>query len=83
LKRIQALQDRRACTKDYRIEFNLSFWAILGINWKFYFWIFCRLETCVSSKERIRESISKKYRNFHIPWEWMMDTGLIGQVRNT
>ncbi|CAJ2652591.1 unnamed protein product [Trifolium pratense] len=40
-----------------------------------------RLETSVSSKERIRESISKKYRNFHIPWEWMMDTGLIGQMK--
>ncbi|XP_073221056.1 INCREASED PETAL GROWTH ANISOTROPY 1-like protein 1 isoform X2 [Cicer arietinum] len=40
-----------------------------------------RLERSVSSKERIRESTSKKYRNFHIPWEWMMDTGLIGQMK--
>ncbi|KAL5102342.1 hypothetical protein RYX36_006669 [Vicia faba] len=40
-----------------------------------------RLERCVSSKEKIRESTSKKYRNFHIPWEWMMDTGLIGQMK--
>lgn len=39
------------------------------------------LEGSVSSKERIRESSSKKYRNFHIPWEWMMDTGLIGQIK--
>ncbi|XP_039689999.1 protein CHUP1, chloroplastic isoform X2 [Medicago truncatula] len=40
-----------------------------------------RLEGSVSSKERIRESSSKKYRNFHIPWEWMMDTGLVGQIK--
>ncbi|XP_058744685.1 protein CHUP1, chloroplastic isoform X2 [Vicia villosa] len=40
-----------------------------------------RLERSVSSKEKIRESTSKKYRNFHIPWEWMMDTGLIGQMK--
>lgn len=39
------------------------------------------MERSVSSKEKIRESTSKKYRNFHIPWEWMMDTGLIGQVK--
>ncbi|CAK8537831.1 unnamed protein product [Lathyrus sativus] len=40
-----------------------------------------RLERSVSSKEKIREITSKKYRNFHIPWEWMMDTGLIGQMK--
>ncbi|XP_057439922.1 protein CHUP1, chloroplastic isoform X2 [Lotus japonicus] len=40
-----------------------------------------RLERSVSTKERTRESTSKKYRNFHIPWEWMLDTGLIGQMK--
>ncbi|KAK7300917.1 hypothetical protein RJT34_11769 [Clitoria ternatea] len=40
-----------------------------------------RLERSVSAKERIRESTSKRYRNFHIPWEWMLDTGLIGQMK--
>ncbi|KOM47416.1 hypothetical protein LR48_Vigan07g112000 [Vigna angularis] len=40
------------------------------------------LERSVSAKERMRESISKRYRNFHIPWEWMLDSGLIGQEDN-
>ncbi|TKY56496.1 CHUP1 [Spatholobus suberectus] len=40
-----------------------------------------RLERSVSAKERMRESISKRYRNFHIPWEWMLDTGIIGQMK--
>ncbi|KAL2317465.1 hypothetical protein Fmac_031341 [Flemingia macrophylla] len=40
-----------------------------------------RLERSVSAKERMRESTSKRYRNFHIPWEWMLDTGLIGQMK--
>ncbi|XP_054819784.1 protein CHUP1, chloroplastic isoform X2 [Prosopis cineraria] len=40
-----------------------------------------RLERSVSSVERTRESTCKRYRNFHIPWEWMLDTGLIGQMK--
>lgn len=40
-----------------------------------------RLERSVSAKERMRESTSKRYRNFHIPWEWMLDTGIIGQMK--
>ncbi|CAJ1970656.1 unnamed protein product [Sphenostylis stenocarpa] len=40
-----------------------------------------RLERSVSAKERMRESISKRYRNFHIPWEWMLDSGIIGQMK--
>ncbi|CAL0307737.1 unnamed protein product [Lupinus luteus] len=40
-----------------------------------------RLERSISSKERTRESTSKRYRNFQIPWEWMLDTGLIGQMK--
>ncbi|KAK7372113.1 hypothetical protein VNO80_05482 [Phaseolus coccineus] len=40
-----------------------------------------RLERSVSAKERMRETISKRYRNFHIPWEWMLDSGLIGQMK--
>ncbi|KAJ0088269.1 hypothetical protein Patl1_32655 [Pistacia atlantica] len=28
----------------------------------------------------MRESSSKRYRDFQIPWEWMFDTGLIGQL---
>ncbi|RDY06291.1 Protein CHUP1, chloroplastic, partial [Mucuna pruriens] len=74
LKRVQALQDRRACTKlECSIAFALeSFQDPLSM---------CRLETSVNSAERTRESASKRYRNFHIPWEWMLDTGLIGQKK--
>lgn len=43
----------------------------------------CRLEQSVNNTERMRESSSKRYRDFQIPWEWMIDTGLIGQVGNT
>uniref|UniRef100_A0A0R0F541 Protein CHUP1, chloroplastic n=1 Tax=Glycine max TaxID=3847 RepID=A0A0R0F541_SOYBN len=63
LKKILALQDRRACTK---LEYPFSM---------------CRLERSVNSAERTRESASKRYRSFHIPWEWMLDTGLIGQMK--
>ncbi|PSS09502.1 hypothetical protein CEY00_Acc16525 [Actinidia chinensis var. chinensis] len=40
-----------------------------------------RLERSVSNIERIREDTSKRYREFHIPSEWMLDTGLIGQMK--
>ncbi|GLU02555.1 hypothetical protein SLE2022_198010 [Rubroshorea leprosula] len=40
-----------------------------------------RLEQSVSKIERIRESTSKRYRDFHIPSEWMLDTGIIGQLK--
>ncbi|KAJ7959840.1 Protein CHUP1, chloroplastic [Quillaja saponaria] len=40
-----------------------------------------RLESSVSNTERTRESTSKQYRNFQIPSEWMLDTGLIGQMK--
>ncbi|XVF05766.1 hypothetical protein REPUB_Repub05bG0200700 [Reevesia pubescens] len=40
-----------------------------------------RLEQSVNNIERIRESTSKRYRDFQIPWEWMLDTGLIGQMK--
>lgn len=40
----------------------------------------CRLETSVNNIERMREGSSKRYREFRIPCEWMLDTGVIGQV---
>ncbi|XP_057483343.1 protein CHUP1, chloroplastic-like [Actinidia eriantha] len=40
-----------------------------------------RLERSVNNIERIREGTSKRYREFHIPCEWMLDTGLIGQMK--
>nr|XP_011460965.1 PREDICTED: protein CHUP1, chloroplastic isoform X1 [Fragaria vesca subsp. vesca] len=40
-----------------------------------------RLERSLSSTERTRDITSKKYRDFQIPWEWMLDTGLVGQMK--
>lgn len=40
-----------------------------------------RLEQSVSNIEKGREGTSKRYREFHIPWEWMLDTGLVGQMK--
>ncbi|XP_007016914.2 PREDICTED: protein CHUP1, chloroplastic isoform X1 [Theobroma cacao] len=40
-----------------------------------------RLEQSVNNTERIRDSTSKRYRDFQIPWGWMLDTGLIGQLK--
>ncbi|VVA90264.1 unnamed protein product [Arabis nemorensis] len=40
-----------------------------------------RLEESVNSTERIRDSTGKRYKDLQIPWEWMLDTGLIGQLK--
>ncbi|XP_024035341.1 protein CHUP1, chloroplastic isoform X3 [Citrus sinensis] len=40
-----------------------------------------RLEQRVNGMERMRESTGKKYRDFQIPCDWMMDSGLIGQMK--
>ncbi|KAL5580696.1 hypothetical protein UlMin_013138 [Ulmus minor] len=40
-----------------------------------------RLERSINNVERTRESSSKRYRDFKIPWEWMLDTGLIGEMK--
>ncbi|XP_057956662.1 protein CHUP1, chloroplastic [Malania oleifera] len=40
-----------------------------------------RLERSVGNMERMRENTSKRYRAFQIPWQWMLDTGLIGQMK--
>lgn len=39
------------------------------------------LEQSINNVERMRESTSKKYRDLQIPWQWMLDTGLIGQMK--
>ncbi|KAJ6692236.1 PROTEIN CHUP1 CHLOROPLASTIC [Salix purpurea] len=39
-----------------------------------------RLERSVNNTERTRESMIKRYRDLQIPWEWLLNTGLIGQV---
>ncbi|GAA0142702.1 non-motor actin binding protein [Lithospermum erythrorhizon] len=40
-----------------------------------------RLERSISDIEKVREGTSKRYREFHIPWDWMLDTGMIGCVK--
>lgn len=40
-----------------------------------------RLETSVNNFERIREGTGKRYKEFRIPCEWMLDTGVIGQMK--
>lgn len=40
-----------------------------------------RLEEAVNSTERTRDSTGKRYKDFQIPWEWMLDAGLIGQLK--
>ncbi|GMG98828.1 hypothetical protein Nepgr_000668 [Nepenthes gracilis] len=40
-----------------------------------------RLERAINNVERIREGTCKRYRELQIPWEWMLDTGLIGQIK--
>ncbi|KAL1202036.1 INCREASED PETAL GROWTH ANISOTROPY 1-like protein 1 [Cardamine amara subsp. amara] len=42
-----------------------------------------RLEESVNNTEKMRDSTAtgKRYKDFQIPWEWMLDTGLIGQLK--
>ncbi|ONK62587.1 uncharacterized protein A4U43_C07F5660 [Asparagus officinalis] len=40
-----------------------------------------KLERSVHSFERARESAMRRYRNFKIPWEWMLNTGIINQLK--
>ncbi|XP_010487134.1 PREDICTED: protein CHUP1, chloroplastic-like [Camelina sativa] len=40
-----------------------------------------RLEESVNNTEKMRDSTGKRYKDFQIPWEWMLDTGLIGQIK--
>ena len=45
--------------------------------------MFNRLEHGVYNVSRMREGATKKYKGFQIPWEWMLDTGFVCQVRST
>nr|XP_043621949.1 protein CHUP1, chloroplastic [Erigeron canadensis] len=40
-----------------------------------------RVESSISGLERTREGISKKYKELQIPWQWLMDTGVVGQIK--
>ncbi|CAE5956767.1 unnamed protein product [Arabidopsis arenosa] len=35
----------------------------------------------INNTEKMRDSTGKRYKDFQIPWEWMLDTGLIGQLK--
>ncbi|XP_039136453.1 LOW QUALITY PROTEIN: protein CHUP1, chloroplastic-like [Dioscorea cayenensis subsp. rotundata] len=41
-----------------------------------------KLECSVHNLERVRDSASKRYKEFQIPWEWMLDTGIIAQLKS-
>lgn len=40
-----------------------------------------KLERSVHNVERVRESASKRYKDFKIPWEWMLDSGIIVKLK--
>ncbi|KAI3770010.1 hypothetical protein L6452_01129 [Arctium lappa] len=40
-----------------------------------------RVESSISSLERTREGTSKRYKELQIPWQWLMDTGVVGQIK--
>ncbi|XP_009387829.2 INCREASED PETAL GROWTH ANISOTROPY 1-like protein 1 [Musa acuminata AAA Group] len=40
-----------------------------------------KLERSVHNIERVRESASKRYRDLKIPWQWMLDSGIIAQLK--
>ncbi|PWA77219.1 hypothetical protein CTI12_AA226460 [Artemisia annua] len=40
-----------------------------------------RVESSVSGLERTREGTSKRYKELQIPWQWLMDTGVVGQIK--
>ncbi|GAB2285141.1 hypothetical protein Dimus_019595 [Dionaea muscipula] len=40
-----------------------------------------RLERAINHIEKTRDGACRRYRELQIPWEWMLDTGLIGQIK--
>ncbi|XP_047322480.1 protein CHUP1, chloroplastic isoform X2 [Impatiens glandulifera] len=40
-----------------------------------------RLEQSVDNIERVRETTSKRYKEFNIPSGWMLNTGVLGQLK--
>ncbi|XP_042462351.1 protein CHUP1, chloroplastic-like [Zingiber officinale] len=41
-----------------------------------------KLERGVQSTERARESTGKRFRDFKVPWQWMLDSGIIAQLKS-
>lgn len=42
--------------------------------------LFFRLEHGVYNLSRMREAMTKRYKGFQMPWEWMLETGFVSQV---
>ncbi|XP_008783905.2 protein CHUP1, chloroplastic-like [Phoenix dactylifera] len=40
-----------------------------------------KLEQGVYNLSRVRESATKRYKGFRIPWEWMLETGFVIQIK--
>ncbi|KAK9168085.1 hypothetical protein Syun_000225 [Stephania yunnanensis] len=40
-----------------------------------------RLEGSIHNVQRMRDSVSQKYREFQIPWKWMLDAGVISHLK--
>lgn len=43
--------------------------------------LFEKLEHGVYSLARVRDGAMNRYRGYHIPWEWMQDTGIVSQIK--
>lgn len=43
----------------------------------------CRLEHGVYNLARGRDGATSRYSRFQIPWDWMQDTGIVSQARNS
>ncbi|KAH0449643.1 hypothetical protein IEQ34_020335 [Dendrobium chrysotoxum] len=40
-----------------------------------------KLEHGIFSLSRVREGATERYKNFHIPWDWMLDSGIVNQIK--
>ncbi|GJN31163.1 hypothetical protein PR202_gb19526 [Eleusine coracana subsp. coracana] len=40
-----------------------------------------KIEQGIQNTERVRDSASRRYRDLKIPWEWMLDSGIINQLK--
>ena len=40
----------------------------------------CRIEQGINNTEKIRDNASGRYKDLMIPWDWMLDAGIIRQV---
>uniref|UniRef100_A0A1D1YEH3 Protein CHUP1, chloroplastic n=1 Tax=Anthurium amnicola TaxID=1678845 RepID=A0A1D1YEH3_9ARAE len=42
-----------------------------------------KLEQSVHNLERVRDIAKMRYRELQIPWEWMLDSGIVAQLKST